>query len=252
VSPVVALSALGIVLNGLAVASGLWLAATDNTPAALDAASNANPANSPAPNRATVRIQGGQLTLSPNDWESVDKIEPTQATVGPFDLDRFEVTYAEWSTCTTCEPVVSAKASQVIPVVNITPARAQAFCRDRKGRLPTRLEWVFAASSAAHNRYPWGQTGLVCRNVVFGMVNGPCAFDQAAQPVGSRPLGATVTGLHDLAGNVAEWTSDGDRTLALGGSFRSTLAGQLKVWAAEETATPRDDIGFRCAYTSEN
>jgi formylglycine-generating enzyme required for sulfatase activity len=199
-----------------------------------------------------VRLEGGQLVLSPSDWESIDKVEHEQATVATFGIDRFEVSYDDWSTCTTCEPLAVEKSSPLDPVVNITPAQAQVFCQHRSGRLPTRHEWVFAATSAASNRYPWGQTGLVCRKVVFGMVRGPCAFDEGPQRVGSRPLGVTEAGLHDLAGNVAEWASEGTRYLALGGSYRSTLASQLKVWAAEETSAARDDIGFRCAYAVDN
>jgi hypothetical protein len=81
------------------------------------------------------------------------------------------------------------------------------------------------------------------------MVEGPCG-EGATTPnaVGSRPLGATASGLHDVCGNVAEWVTDGDTTYAVGGSFRSTLAGQLKVWSREEIPTRRDDVGFRCAY----
>lgn len=234
-------------LSAVAAVCGVWLSQSDingTSPAA--AAPSARAVESPR-----VRIEGGTLRLSADDWESESKIVRTEAELRTFSLDRFEVTYAEWALCESCAPLAVGTFAPRAPVVQVTPLQADAFCRQRQGRLPTRLEWVYAASTQANHRYPWGQTGLVCRRVVYGMVNGPCAFGGAAEPVGSRPLGATALGIYDLSGNVAEWAYDGEHPVALGGSFRSTLAGQLKVWAHEQTAVARDDIGFRCAYDAE-
>jgi formylglycine-generating enzyme required for sulfatase activity len=250
VSPVAITCAAGVALSVVAIAAGRWLSSSLDANQSLhqhpDASSIRN--NEPSPPLARVLIEGGVLTLSPDDWEAVNKVAHTNVPVAPFFIDRFEVSYGEWAACATCEPIPSPSKAARMPVVHVSPTAAQAFCERRNGRLPTRYEWTYAASGAGNHRYPWGTTGLVCRTAVFGMVNGPCAFGHAAQPVGSRPLGATYTGVADLAGNVAEWASDGERYVAMGGSFRSTLAGQLKVWATEETVFSRDDIGFRCVY----
>lgn len=257
VSAFIALNVVGLVASTLSAIAGLKFAAQETVPNSTlqsePSASSEAPSDGPSTRQppAWVRISGGHLTLTPNDWESVDKLKHTELQVESFGLDRYEVTYADWATCGSCQPLTAAINAPNTPVVNVTPASAQVFCQHRQGRLPTRFEWVIAASTTANNRYPWGQTGLVCRNVVFGMVNGPCAFGQATQAVGSRPLGATESGVFDLAGNVAEWARDSNDYVALGGSFRSTLAGQLKVWALEDTQSPRDDIGFRCAYDIE-
>lgn len=98
-------------------------------------------------------------------------------------------------------------------------------------------------------RYPWGQTGLVCRRATFGLEHGPCSSEATGPDLaGSRPDGATPTGILDLAGNVAEWTNEPNGgTLARGGSFRSRLAADLKTWAARPDP-PGPDVGFRCAY----
>jgi formylglycine-generating enzyme required for sulfatase activity len=247
VASLVVLNALGIVANGLAALAGVYLAPSRSL---SDAHLSSEPGGRVvSQSLSTVRVPAGTLTLSPDDWESIDKIEALETHVSAFKLDRFEVTNAQWQACRSCDPLTAADGNPRAPAVKLSPIQAEVFCAQHKGRLPTRHEWVFAASTEAKHRYPWGQTGLVCRNVVFGMVNGPCAFNQSAQAPGSRPHGATPNGIFDLSGNVAEWVRDGERFVAVGGSFRSTLAGQLKVWAAEETELPRDDIGFRCAYT---
>ncbi len=196
-----------------------------------------------------VHIAGGRLLIAPNDWEAVGKMAPLAQEITTFELDRYEVTVAQWSTCTECPQLADVAPRRDLPVTHVNASNAEQFCRNRGGRLPTHAEWTFAASSVQGNRYPWGQTGLVCRKAVYGMVEGPCGEGATSpNPVGSRPLGVTASGLHDLCGNVAEWVTNGDTTYAVGGSFRSTLAGQLKVWSREEVATRRDDVGFRCAY----
>lgn len=219
------------------------LASTPDTPAPTSPRVRNSPAN-------RVALTGGALQLAPSDWEALGKVAPLTLQIGPFVIDRYEVTRAEWAACADCAASApDPNAPPHTPQVHVTPAAAQHYCETLGGRLPTSGEWSFAASSARGYRYPWGQTGLVCRKAVYGMVRGPCA-EAAATPslVGARDLGATPTGIYDLSGNVAEWVTDGAHTYAAGGSFRSTLAGQLKVWAREQTTTARDDIGFRCVY----
>jgi formylglycine-generating enzyme required for sulfatase activity len=76
-------------------------------------------------------------------------------------------------------------------------------------RLPTELEWEYAAAKGAPDQeeriYPWGDSWDP-KNLVSGMAQ-PKATRTAA--VGSRsPLGDTPQGLADMSGNVWEWCSD--------------------------------------------
>ena len=198
-----------------------------------------------------VDFKQGRLSLGPMDWESQGRVEPRSVELKAFSLDALEVTLARWNKCVkakSCKPLASAtKAGE--PVTQVTPEMAERYCMFVGGRLPTSDEWVFAATGSPARRYAWGDTGLVCRRVAYGLVKGPCASGAVGPTLaGSRPSGRTPEGLYDMAGNVAEWTTVGKNYVARGGSFRSTVAQELKAWAGETTKQPSPHIGFRCAY----
>ncbi|MDB4941803.1 MAG: hypothetical protein JWP97_1337, partial [Labilithrix sp.] len=113
-----------------------------------------------------------------------------------------------------------------------------------------------AAAGDRPRRYPWGDTGAVCRRAAWGLARGPCGKGATGpDTVGAHPDGATPLGIHDLAGNVAEWVEASDaaaRGLAVvrGGSFETDLATDLRTWVRREVpeGTREPSIGFRCAY----
>jgi formylglycine-generating enzyme required for sulfatase activity len=141
----------------------------------------------------------------------------------------------------------------------MTRDEAAAFCARQApgGRLPTEDEWIVAAVSGATPapRYPWGETGAVCRRAAWGLSTGPCARGaDGPDTVGAHPDGDSRLGLHDLAGNVAEWVAcDGcvdGRGRAKGGAFSTALAPDLRLWAALEIPSAARDprVGLRCVY----
>jgi len=203
---------------------------------------------------ARIAVAGGISHFGTPDWEGPEQLS-REVSVPSFAMDRAEVTTARFRACSAagaCAKLVD-DSEPGRPVRNISPAEAGAFCAFAGGRLPTSDEWVFAAAGSVGRRYPWGNTGLVCRRATFGLVAGPCARAGTGPDLaGARPDGATPEGLLDLSGNVAEWTRERDGSFAArGGSYRSELAADLKAWAVESRQTRAPHVGFRCAYPAD-
>ncbi len=116
------------------------------------------------------------------------------------------------------------------PVVGVTWKQANAFCiwrtqlmrnyLESKGnvpfqdyRLPTEAEWEYAARGGLMlSMYPWGgpytrnNTGCFITN--FKPLRGNYGDDGANQTVEVARFSPNEWGLYDMAGNVAEWTSN--------------------------------------------
>jgi formylglycine-generating enzyme len=202
-----------------------------------------------------VHFSGGSAHFGATDWEGAP--EPARdVTIAAFDLDQAEVTIARFRICSATDkcPKIPEDAEPGRPVRNVSPSESAAFCAFVGGRLPSSDEWLFAAAGSSGRRYPWGNTGLVCRRASFGLTTGPCARGASGPDfAGARPDGATPEGVLDLAGNVAEWTREQDGTFtARGGSYRSELASDLKTSAFEARQTRAPYVGFRCAYSPDS
>lgn len=153
-----------------------------------------------------------------------------------------------------------------LPINCVSYYVAYAFCIWDEGRLPSDLEWNFAASGGSEQRvYPWKmpKSGPPISREYATYKDGDVG-PTGPSPVGFTPKGNARWGQADMAGNVFEWALDyfGDdpptckdclnNTSALervirGGAY-STDAATLK--AASRTSfdasTARSYIGFRC------
>jgi len=202
-----------------------------------------------------VEIPETRVTIGPSDWEADKVVRAREIHVMPFAIDAFEVTEARLHPDRDTQDGARAASG-------ISRAEMIAYCKGRGGRLPTEDEWMAAATGAKGTRYPWGETGAVCRRGAWGLKDGPCAHGaRGPDTVGAHEDGSTPLGVHDLAGNVAEWVdatstsrdqprSRDETAVVLGGSFASSLASELRVWsrAYVDPASHDPTVGGRCAY----
>ncbi|MBI2779041.1 MAG: formylglycine-generating enzyme family protein [Gammaproteobacteria bacterium] len=91
------------------------------------------------------------------------------------------------------------------PVTFVSWHDAKAYCAWAGKRLPTDEEWEKAARGTDGRMFPWGN------QFDINKVNSPVRWGQLkvegdTTPVGAFPEGASPYGLHDVSGNVWEWT----------------------------------------------
>ena len=97
------------------------------------------------------------------------------------------------------------------PVIGIKWYAAKSYCLwlsllESNGektdlyRLPTEIEWEWAAAGKEKRIYPWGNIEPSQKLANYSESN-----IGSTTPVGSYPGGATPDGLYDMAGNVWEW-----------------------------------------------
>jgi len=138
-----------------------------------------------------------------------DEKPPHAVSVASFYIGKYEVTNAQYRRFVSASGHRSAGpwekyASQwdeSAPVVCVSWHDARAYCAWAGLRLPTEAEWEFAARGRDGREYPWGNAWDASRAVFSDNSGG------RAQPVGSRPSGASAFGCLDMAGNVWEWCS---------------------------------------------
>ncbi len=202
-----------------------------------------------------VRIGPGTTRVGPGDWEAQGVVRPELIAIDrAFWLDAYEVTLDRWRACAVagqCRPI-DGEPGQAVR--RVTFDEASGFCRFAGGAIPTQHEWQFAAAGPRGRRYPWGDTGAVCRRASWGLSTGPCAIGGDGPDIaGIHDDGASPDGVFDLAGGVAEWVVGEDGTARIcGGSWRTELATELRTWHTEERddRTRWDDVGVRCSYES--
>ena len=97
------------------------------------------------------------------------------------------------------------------PVINVSWLEAMRYAEwlgrqtGNRYRLPTEAEWEYAARAGSTSAYPWGDE-LGVQRANCGDCGSDFSNDRTA-PVGS--FAPNAWGLHDMVGNVWEWTCTG-------------------------------------------
>jgi len=225
----------------------------------------------------TAKVAAGCLEVD-SAWESDDTSNPQgiakrNLCVKGFEIDRYEATFHTFRKAfpgkepsppclgeDSTGKAICGGTGDDYPVSSVSLAEADSFCRSRGMRLPALQEWEYAARNGTTDENPFPDRVDSTRanlprwgfhNQVFPV------------PVGSYP--ANDLGLHDMEGNVREWTStcfdregrpttleialkskfeDGIECTLAGGSWYTDLASNF--WQGPQ-GMMNSDIGVRCA-----
>ncbi len=148
------------------------------------------------------------------------------------------------------------------PVVGVSWYAARTYClwlslmasngEDAKRyRLPSELEWEYAAAGKEKRKYPWPEEKGKANPKLLNFSESNIG---ATTPVGSYPEGATPEGLYDMAGNVWEWTNSwydkpGSSRVIRGGSWYNSA--EFCRSASRPWFTPDyrfNNVGFRLVF----
>lgn len=173
------------------------------------------------PNESRLGAQPNEMILIPagafmmgTDERLPDEGPPHQVVVPDFWIDKFEVTnfqyqaFIERAGRRAPDHFVQrrhppGKADH--PVTFVTWFDGDAYCKWAGKRLPTDQEWEKAARGTDGRTFPWGE------EFRLNAANTPVRWSSLGRegdttPVGAFPSGVSPYGLHDMSGNVWEWT----------------------------------------------
>jgi formylglycine-generating enzyme required for sulfatase activity len=210
-----------------------------------------------------VKIPAGcfQMGSKTCDFFTRNECPQHEVCLDSFWMDMTEVTQGAYRAATGGNPSKFSGCGNNCPVEQVNWGEAQNYCESMGKRLPTEAEWEFAARAGTTTRWYWSdEKGL----------SGDFAWDEYLSEGKTRPVGLkkpNAWGLHDLSGNVWEWTSDwygkGYYSSSLKNNPQGPASGSSRVCRGGRSITnPTDmrsayrgdrdpetrsgDLGFRC------
>ncbi len=230
-------------------------------------------ASAGAESNPMVAIPGGCFMMGSEQGAHAER-PVHEVCISAFKMNKYEVIQAKFKTALGSNPSQNVGAD--LPVDSITWHEAAAYCKKSGHRLPTEAEWEYAARSGSTTHFYWGNTvrgkeGNFCDKNCDLNVRVASVDDGFAVTAPGGKFPANAFGLHDMAGNLAEWTADWlgesyyrnspkkDPTgphktrakVARGGAW-NTSAGFLRSAnrSSYELELRNPGLGFRCASGS--
>lgn len=166
-----------------------------------------------------IRYRSGELRLSDDGeflthegtvWARLHwPLGPTRQRAEPRRISAFELDPRDG--------LRAASGSETLPAYLLTWWAARAYCEAQGKRLPTEVEWEYAARGPRSMPYPLAPASPGgCDAFVYGRENivpGSAVSECKTRPgrpeaVGTSPHDVSWCDIRDLAGNVSEWVAD--------------------------------------------
>jgi len=164
---------------------------------------------------AMMVLPAGRFIMGADDQRETYGPARDQGIALPFAIAATETTFDQYEACVADGGCAGDKSDHgwgrgAQPVINVSWQDAvdfAAWLSRRTGytyRLPTEIEWEYAARAGSVTRYPWGET--------VGEGNANCRLCGTAwSGSGAAPVAQfspNAFGLYDMNGNVSEWVED--------------------------------------------
>ena len=188
----------------------------------------------------TVAVGGGSYSMGSK-----------RVDVGPFCLDKTEVTAADYSACVDAGKCSAPEKSthalcnyrksgkETHPINCVTLEDAKKYCQSKGLLVPSQEQWVWATRGNAQRAYAWGEDEEMSRVCGDRKSEGTCE-------VSANPSGASPEGALNLVGNVAEFVESGTNSFrAMGGDFSKKSVKEMRPYSGRG-AESAPEIGFRC------
>jgi len=205
---------------------------------------------SPKAVKGMIRIPAGKFTFRTSHGDEFirypDFNEGVAFEMSPFLIDKFPVTNADFKKFLDASGYIPGDSSNFLkhwnkgnipagmeryPVVFISWEDAKAYAVWAGKRLPTEVEWQYAAQTSALNEWPWKQQKpverkeeIITETLTVSSLHGidpdhANLGDGKLYPVGKYPKGVNPFGISDLVGSVWQLTAD----LYQSGSYRYVI-----------------------------
>ncbi len=160
---------------------------------------------------AWIEIPAGEFIMGTDRHLANDQDKPEhRASTDAYEIRKYPVTNAEYARFvadTKHRPPLHWSGGRMkpgdllAPVTMVSWYDAAGYCQWVGARLPREAEWEKAARGEDGRRWPWGN--LMDADNLNTYYSVGSATDVTRYPTGKSPYG-----VHDMAGNVSEWTAD--------------------------------------------